>query len=57
MKKAEAIQHLTNCMRLQRLQELLGHKDLKTTMVYLHLLPKLDNITSPLEARPERKSA
>jgi len=26
-------------------------------MVYLHLLPKLDNVTSPLDARPERMAA
>jgi integrase len=36
---------------LKRLQELMGHKDVRTTMIYLHLLPRKTDIPSPLDVR------
>ena len=34
---------------IRTVQELLGHKDVKTTMIYTHVMQKKSVITSPLD--------
>jgi len=39
---------------IKRLQELMGHKDVRSTMIYLHLLPGKTDVLSPLDTREAR---
>ena len=39
-------------LALKKLQDLMGHKDVRTTMIYLHLMKQPSDVKSPLDARP-----
>ena len=44
-----AAQLLRNGVSLRYIQELLGHADIKTTMIYLRVVPESLDVTSPLD--------